>query len=497
MFKAKAGEVDRVSRLTVVRLRTLISLMVFSLVVGGTFSRSSALTDEDMFIRVAEEAGKSVVSITAVRIGTVQHVDPFEHFFGEDFFEHFFPRRPPRRREAPRPRERAYRHPVMGSGVIIDRAGYILTNEHVIRDADEIMVRLPDGREFSGEVAGSDRRSDLAVVRIEGENLPVAKLGDSDALRVGQWVIAIGNPFGFLLDDPQPTLTLGVVSALNRSLSGTPLGRDKFYKGLIQTDAAINRGNSGGPLVNMRGEVIGINVAILAPGVGGGFVGIGFAIPINTARGMLADLKAGRRIIYGWWGVIVQSLTPDLAEMFGFPPGERAVLIGKMLEDTPASRAGLREGDIILEIDGRRMRTTSELIKTIGLTPPGQKVEVKIFRDQEEKILTLETGERPCPRGEIINDLDVWRGIRVQELTEELAEELGLAPEEEGVLISEVEAGSPAEEANLRPGDIIKEIVRIEVKSLRDFQEVLRGIKAGEDVLIRTARGFAIVRGEE
>ena len=183
--------------------------------------------------------------------------------------------------------------------------------------------------------------------------------------------------------------------------------------------------------------------------------------------------------------------------MFGFPLGERAVLIGKMLEDTPASRAGLREGDIILEIDGRRMRTASELIKIIGLTPPGRKVEVKIFRDQEEKILTLETGERPCPRGEIINDLDVWRGIRVQELTEELAEELGLAPEEEGVLISEVEAGSPAEEAGLRPGDIIKEIARIEIKSLNDFQEALRGIRVGEDALIRTARGFTIVRGEE
>ncbi len=492
MFKRKVGEGGRVSRLVV------ISLMVLSLVVGGTFSHSSALAVEDMFVGVAEEAGRSVVSITAIRIGTVQHVDPFEHFFGEDFFEHFFPRRSPRRREDPRPRERVYRHPVMGSGIIIHKDGYILTNEHVIRDADEITVRLPDGREFPGVVTGSDLRSDLAIVKIKGESLPVAKLGDSDALRVGQWVIAIGNPFGFLLDDPQPTLTVGVISALERSLSRTALGRGKFFKGLIQTDAAINRGNSGGPLINMRGEVIGINMAILAPGAGGGFVGIGFAIPINTALRMLPDLKEGRKIIYGWWGVTLQNLIPDLAEMFGFPLRERAVLIAMVLEGSPADKAGLREGDIVLAIDGERIETVNELIKVVGLTPVGKKVEVKIFRDQEEKILTIETGARPCLLGEVIDiqEPEPWRGIKVQELTEELAEELGL-PEKKGVLISEVERRSPAEEAGLISGDIIQEIDRVEIKSLKDFHEVLKGIEAGEDVLIRTTRGFAIIRGEE
>ena len=494
MFKAKAGEVDRVSRLTVVRLGTLISLMVFSLVVGGAFSRSSALTDEDMFVRVAEEVGRSVVSITAVQEGVVHYVDPFEHFFGEDFFEHFFPRRPPRRREAPRPRERVYRRPVMGSGVIIDEAGYILTNEHVIRNADEITVKLPDGREFPGEVTGSDPRSDLAVVRIEGENLPAARLGDSDRLRIGQWVIAIGNPFGFLLDDPQPTLTVGVISALNRSLSGTSLGRGKFYEGLIQTDAAINKGNSGGPLVNSAGEVIGINMAIFS--TTGGSQGIGFAIPINTARRKIADLMEGRRITYGWLGVSIQNLTPDLARKFGFPPEERAVLIGEVLEDGPADRAGFRVGDIITEVEGRRIETVSELVRVIGLTPVGKKVEVKIFRDYEEITLTVEIGERPSQPGEAINGQEPWRGIRVQELTEELAEELDLL-EKEGVLVSEVERGSPAHEAGLRSGDVIKEIARIEVKNLEDYRKVIGRIEAGEDVLIRTNRGYAIIRGEE
>jgi len=471
---------------------SVLGLMVLSMIIaGGIFSYSPALAGEDIFVKVAEEVGKSVVSITAVQTETVQYMDP------QDFFEHFFesPQRP-RQRETPQTRQRTYRYPVMGSGVIIREEGYVLTNEHVIRNADpdKITVKLPDGREFPGKVMGSDPRSDLAVVKIKGKNLLAARLGDSDALKIGQWVMAIGNPFGFLLNDPQPTLTVGVISALNRSLSRTPLGRGKFYEGLIQTDAAINRGNSGGPLVNSKGNVIGINVAIFS--TSGGSQGIGFAIPINTARGIIETLIKGKKVAYGWLGVSIQNLNPDLAGKFGVAPEQKGVLVGGIIEDSPAAKSGFKQGDIITEVKGKKISTVSELVRVIGRTPVGEKVKIKIFRDREEKVLTVKIGERPSEPGEAVKGQESWRGIRAQEITEDLAKQLDLSGKG-GVLVSEVEMESPAYEAGLRSGNVIDEINRIKINNMKDYQKVIKGINIKEDVLIHTDRGYAVIQGKE
>ena len=495
MCKAVVG---RIGRLTAIRLGIVISLMVLITAVEGTFSQSSAETGEDMFEKVATEVGKSVVSITAVQTETVQYTNPFEGLFGEDFFKYFF--ESPQghsRRETPKPKKRIIRYPVLGSGVIIDEKGYILTNEHVIHNADpdKITVKLPDGRKFPGKITGSDPRSDLAVVKIVGKNLPVAKLGDSDTLKVGQWVIAIGNPFGFLLNDPQPTLTVGVVSALNRALSGTPLGKGKFYEGLIQTDAAINRGNSGGPLVNSKGEVIGINVAIFS--TSGGSEGIGFAIPINTARGIIGNLIKGKKISYGWLGVSIQNLDPNLSKKFRFSPEQNGVLVGGVIENSPAGKAGLKQGDIITEVEGKTINSASELVRVIGRTPVGKKVEIKIFRDGKEKVLTVKIGERPSKPGELNNEQKLWRGIKAQELTKDLAKRLGLPEEKEGVLVSEVETGSAAYEAGLKSGNVIDEIDRVKIRNLEDYRRVIKGIKAEEDVLIHTDGGYTVIRGKK
>ncbi len=493
MFKAGVCEVNRISRLMAVRLGTIISLIVLTLGVGGTFASSSAETGEQMFEKVAAEVGKSVVSITAVQTQTVQYGNPFGQLFGQNFFQYFFgsPQQP-----TPKPRERTLRYPVLGSGVIFDKRGYILTNEHVIHNADpdKITVKLPDGREFSGKVIGSDPRSDLAVVKIKGKNLPAAKFGNSNNLKVGQWVIAIGNPFGFLLNDPQPTLTVGVVSALNRSLNGTPLGRGKFYEGLIQTDAAINRGNSGGPLVDTQGKVIGINVAIVS--TSGGSEGIGFAIPINTANWVISDLIKGKKVTYGWLGVSIQNLSPGLAKKFGLSPEQKGVLIAGVISNSPAAKAGFKQGDIIAGVEGKEIATTSELMRIIGRTAVGKKVSVKIFRNGKEQDLTVKIGKRPPHPQQMVNAQKIWRGMKVQKLTEELAKKLGLSVKE-GVLVSEVQMGSPAYEAGLRSGNVIDEINRVEIKNLETYRKVIKGIKPGEDALVHTNRGYSIIPGKK
>ncbi|MDD5254616.1 MAG: trypsin-like peptidase domain-containing protein, partial [Candidatus Omnitrophica bacterium] len=273
---------------------------------------------EDAVVNVANTAGKAVVSISTEITSKSQGVrrfyfgQPFgESPFGgndlERFFNDFFGEIP----------EREYKQTGLGSGVIIDQEGYILTNEHVVRGADKITVTLSDGREFKGEVKGQDMRSDLAVIKINANSLPIASLGDSDGLRIGQWVVAIGNPFGFALENPEPTVTAGVISALHRSL-GRGLSRgERDYNDLIQTDAAINPGNSGGPLVNLKGEVIGINVAIFS--TSGGYQGIGFAIPVNNAKRILSRLIEGKKILYGWMGVTIQDLTGEMSSYFGLP----------------------------------------------------------------------------------------------------------------------------------------------------------------------------------
>lgn len=455
------------------------------------FKGLAGIPSEDAFIRVAKEVYPAVVSITTVHVEKIKGFSRRSHSpFGDDFFDEFF-------RDFfgfGQPQERQYRAVGLGSGVIIDKNGYILTNHHVVAGAekDQVTVRLPDGREFKGKIKGVDPRSDLAVIKIEAKKLPVAPLGDSDKLQIGQWAIAIGNPFAFILNDPNPTMTVGVISALNRTLPQTErIGR--YYGDLIQTDAAINRGNSGGPLVNIDGEVIGISVAIFT--TTGGYQGVGFAIPINTAREVLDELIKGKKILYGWLGVKIQDITPNLAEYFGLPDTE-GVLVAEVLSDGPAEAGGLKDGDIIRTLDGKKVKDTQELIKKVSRAKVGKKVTLGLLREKRSLKLHVEVGERPAGLTEIEKkkvepEAEAWRGVEVSEITPEISQMFNLS-DTAGVIVSNVEFGSPADEAGLREGDVIVEINRTRIKDMDDYNRAIT--KARGNVLARTNRGYFIVK---
>jgi len=353
--------------------------------------------DENVFVKVAELVGPSVVSMSTEQIYKIparRFVSPFresplgEEDFFDRFFKDFFGEMP----------EREFKERGLGSGVIIDKRGYVLTNEHVVGKADKITITLPDGREYKGTVKGKDVRGDIAVVKIDAKNIQVAKLGDSDTVKIGQWAIAIGNPFGFMVRSPQPTVTVGVISAIGRSIGGR-LARDRDYSSLIQTDAAINPGNSGGPLVNIKGEVIGINVAIFS--TTGGYQGVGFAIPINTAKYIIEQLIEGKEVLYGWLGVNVQEIDQQLADYFNLLD-RKGALVAKVLPGSPAEKGGLKEGDIIKTFDGKEVASLTDLITRVGHTKVGEKVKVKIIRDKKEKILDIKIGKRPESAEELV-----------------------------------------------------------------------------------------------
>jgi Do/DeqQ family serine protease len=336
-------------------------------------SKDSAAPDNP-FILVAEQVTPSVVNISTVSTGKGRTPNELFRPFGNDpffrdFFDRFFEGMPRRRQQTS-----------LGSGVVIDKGGLILTNNHVIKDADEISVKFSDKHEAKGKVVGTDPKTDLAVIRVDTKNeLPVAKLGNSDALRVGEWAIAIGNPFG--LDH---TLTVGVVSATGRSEVGIAA-----YENFIQTDASINPGNSGGPLLNIRGEVIGINTAIVASGQG-----IGFAIPVNMAKKVIADLVKKGKVTRGWLGVGIQPLTPELAKSFGVSAD--GVLVNQVMPKSPAENAGIKVGDLILALDGKPIKDPRELQRMIAETDIGKSIEVTILRGKERRTVKIQIGEMPA-----------------------------------------------------------------------------------------------------
>ena len=441
---------------------------------------------EDAVINVANTVGKAVVSISTEHTAKVGPgvkfyfrgpsggTSPEEDELLRRFFDQFFGGAP----------EREYRQMGLGSGVIVDSKGYILTNEHVISGADKIKVTLPDGREFAGEVVGKDTRSDLAIVKINAQNLPAVILGNSDNLKIGEWVVAIGNPFGFAMPNPEPTVTVGVISASHRSL-GRIASVDRDYNNLIQTDAAINPGNSGGPLVNLKGEVIGINVAIISST--GGYQGIGFAIPINNAKKIMASLKEGKKILYGWLGVTVQDLTDDLAQQFGLSEA-KGVLIADVMDNSPAQKAGLQAGDIIIELDNQTINNVREVLDIVSSLEVGKTIDIEIMRDKKKISLEATIGERPeapenityAPKESNVK----WRGLTVQELD----------PATEGVVIVNVESMSPADEAGLMPADVIVEINKQPIRNLADYNKVTGTINK-ESVLARTLRGYFVIKG--
>ena len=345
---------------------------------GPEPSRLSAKSLQEDFIRVAKKVGPAVVGVYNIQRARIQgYVRRGGMYYDlDDFMKKFF--------DIPLERRS------LGSGIIIDRDGYILTNEHVVGKADKIEVTLSDGRVYEGKVVGKDRRSDIAVIKIDADDLPVAELGDSDAVKTGQWAIAIGNPFGIFEDNPKPTVTVGVISALHRKLKGAGAGR-RYYGDLIQTDAAINPGNSGGPLLDLEGKVIGLNAAIISPS--GAYAGISFAIPINRAKAILADLKQGKTIEYGWLGVGVQKVTPELAKEFGLPEASGA-LVATVVEGSPASAAGIEPGDVITGFEGRPIKGPDDLIEEVGRVRAGKSATVTLIRNGSEMDIRVVIGHK-------------------------------------------------------------------------------------------------------
>jgi serine protease Do len=454
----------------------------------------TANTLEKSLALVAEYVKPSVVSITTVKVfkhpptkryhgdrrenKREKRRDPFRDFFGEDFFDKFIPRQ--------RPPEGEFKTQSLGSGVIVDKRGYILTNNHVVADMDELKVKLSDKREFDAKIIGTDPQTDLAVVKIEGEDLIPAKMGDSDEIKPGQWAIAVGNPFGLT-----STVSVGVISAMGRS--GVGIAQ---YENFIQTDAAINPGNSGGPLVNIRGEVIGINTAIFTRS--GGYQGIGFAIPVNMAKSVLRDLIEKGKVTRGWLGVVIQNLDPSLAKQFDVDVIE-GVLISDVQDGSPAKEAGFERGDIVIEYNDRKIADINELRNKVAQTEVGKKVKVKVLRGSKEKVLTVKIGEQPADLfavGALPGGKDL--GMTVQDLTEELAGSLGYEGES-GVVVSAVEQGSSAAEADIKEGDLIKEVNREKIANVKEFKQALKSEK-GKDILLLIRRGmhtrFVIIKSE-
>ncbi|HUI27711.1 MAG TPA: DegQ family serine endoprotease [Candidatus Kryptonia bacterium] len=382
----------------------------------------------------------------------------------EDFQRRFFGEAPPRNEP-----KRS-----LGSGFIISADGYIVTNDHVVRDATRIRVRLADKDEYDAKLIGSDAKTDVALIKIEPHAaLPVVRLGSSAALEVGDWVVAIGNPFGLA-----QTVTAGIVSAKGRVIGAGP------YDDFIQTDASINPGNSGGPLLNLDGEVIGINSAIFSRS--GGSVGIGFAIPIDLARRIVDQLRERGKVVRGWLGISVQDMTPDLAKSFGFDR-PRGVIIADVTRGGPAERAGVQPGDVLVEYQGHALVDPHHLPVLVADTPIGTRAEIKIVRGGEEKAVEVTVAELPEPTARAVAAKESDWGLAVADLTPNLAHQLGLPTQARGVIVTEVEAGSPASEAGIAPGELIREVDRHPVHTVREYRAAVAA--GGDRLLLLVQRG--------
>ncbi|HKB27339.1 MAG TPA: DegQ family serine endoprotease [Methylomirabilota bacterium] len=419
---------------------------------------------EDAFSAVADRATPAVVNVTTVpKRGAVEESpERFREYFGEEFYERFFGRRP---REEQR---------TSGSGVIVDPKGYILTNNHVIENAQDVTVRLSDGRKLAAKVVGRDPKTDLAVLKVDAPGpLPVAELGDSDHLRVGQWAIAIGNPFGL-----DRTVTVGIISATARNRVGVTQ-----YENFIQTDASINPGNSGGPLLNLDGKVIGINTAIVAAGQG-----IGFSIPINQAKDVMRQLIAGGRVVRGWLGIAIQDVTDELSGTFGVKERE-GVLVADVMKGGPAEAAGVRPGDVIVELNGAPIKEVPELQRRVAGVAPGQVARLTVLRDRQPVRLSVKIGEMPADEpapAAVVPDEEGW-GLRVEPLSADMAQRLNL-PVAQGLLVTDVAPGGPADRAGVRRGDVIVEAGRTPVSEPAALFRALAQLKPGERLLIFVQR---------
>lgn len=470
----------------------LISLIIFGLTVGFGYGISRAVKTADSsasavsknsdvpimvpgnFTELAEKARPGVVNIQTVKTikggGRV-----FRHFFGNPFggqspfpgrqnpfdgenpFEDFLG---PQTDDGPSDN---FRQKSLGSGFIIDREGHIVTNNHVVEGADEVKVKLANGKEFDAKVIGRDSKTDLALIKINGApDLQPLKMGNSDETKIGSWVVAIGSPFGL-----EQTVTAGIVSAKGRIIGSGP------YDNFIQTDASINPGNSGGPLVNIRGEVIGINTAIVASGQG-----IGFAIPINTASDVIPQLKNKGQVTRGWLGVSIQDITPELVESFGLKE-KKGALVADVVKDGPADKAGIERGDVIVEFDNKEIVESKDLPRIVAVVPVGKNVTIKLLKNgktinKDVKIAQMEETTTEAAKAPARKQI----GITVQNITPEIGRALGLK-NANGAVITQVEPGSPAADAGFQRGDVIKEVNRKTIKNVDEFFQNIEQAKKG------------------
>jgi serine protease Do len=474
-------------------LRSIGAVFLFALamvsVPGSSFALSSATQQfsSNLFVEIAKKQNPAVVNVSVKSKvekvhnnaprprgrgprpgpGQGKSPDPFR-----DFYDKFFGERPNQKPKGG-----------MGSGFVIDKEGHILTNYHVVEGADEIVVLLENNgseKEYTATLIGSDEKTDIALIKINRDEntpkeFPFLRLGSSENLEVGEWVMAIGNPFGL-----SHTVTVGVVSALGRSIGAGP------YDEFIQTDASINPGNSGGPLINIEGDVIGINTAIISGNTGGN-VGIGFAIPINIAKGILKDLKEKGSVTRGWLGVMIQKITPELAKSFGLNQSEGA-LVGDVIPDGPAFKGGVKRGDVIVRFNGQTVKDMEDLPKIVAATTPNSVVDVEVIREGSKKTLqvTIEVlkDSQPMAVAKLADPL----GMQVQDITKELAQSLQLE-DTQGVLVSDVTPGNSAAESGLRRGDVIAEMNRNPVNNMQDYQRLLGSVKKGASVLFLVKRG--------
>ncbi len=460
-------------------------LFVFS-PLGMAEDESSIVALKQMgkaFAYIAKSASPAVVGIKADKVYIQQYSNmPFwfhdDPSFNDDFFEKFFGRPRQRQRQRQQPRQRKVTQPVQGSGFIVTDDGYILTNNHLVGEAENVRVQLADDREVKAKVIGADPESDVALVKIEEDDLPYLKLADSDVLEVGEWVVAIGSPFGL-----SHTVTVGIVSAKGRSGVGIAT-----YEDFIQTDAAINPGNSGGPLLNLDGKVVGINTAIISRS--GGNMGIGLAIPVNMARAIYEQLIAEGKVVRGYMGVRLQKLTLELAENFGLE-GSKGAIITKVMKDSPAEEAGIKFEDIVIEFQGKPVENSRDLMKRVAMLTPGTEVELVVWRNGKKKTLTIELGERPSRDGLTVDDKPTTvddLGLDVKDLSDELASRLGYE-DLEGVVVVEVRRGSVAQQKGIELGMLIMKVGRVEVSNTRDFYREIKKINKGETVVLLVTDG--------
>ena len=431
----------------------------------------------DALSEVAGVATPSVVNISTTRLIKQQQGGGFD-LFDDPFFRRFFgdqfphPNIPQERKEQS-----------LGSGVIVSEDGYIVTNNHVIEKAEEIKVLLTNKRDYKAKLIGADPKTDIAVIKIESSGLPALSWGDSNSLRVGEIVFAIGNPFGLT-----STVTMGVISAVGRANVGIA-----DYEDFIQTDAAINPGNSGGALLNAKGELIGINTAIVSRS--GGYQGIGFAVPSNMAKQVIESLIKYKKVVRGWLGVSIQEITSDLAEEFGVKDLKGALVSGVM-KDSPAEKAGMKQGDVILRYNGKEVDDTGHLRNMVSQTAVGTRVKVKLLRKKKEIELDVTIAELPKKLGEAspdeeeaAEDENALAGLSVRELTPELAQRFGLGDVAEGgVVVVRIDPGSPAYEGGVRPGDMILQVNQKDIATLDDFRQAVTKLKKKDRVLLLIRR---------